>query len=184
MAPRTGLIIPLGNYQIAAPASNLMKALTTSGDWTVSDKDSVRLRYVYNTNPQTDTNASLPSFYQNQPYQYHLVALSEYHTFTPNLTNEIRVGYHRYLNDTPSGPFTYPGLDAYPNLRLWRPGTDQLRAGPERAAGDDRERVSVDGQHLVDPMASTPSWWASMAARRSRRRRSRSANAATMSTTT
>ncbi|MEO6910159.1 MAG: hypothetical protein ABI158_04465, partial [Edaphobacter sp.] len=124
--------LPLGNYQIAAPASNLMKALTTSGDWTVSDKDSVRLRYVYNTNPQTDTNASLPSFYQSSPYQYHLVALSEYHTFTPNLTNEIRVGYHRYLNDTPSGPFNYPGLDAYPNLVFGDQG--QIDYGPDQNA--------------------------------------------------
>jgi hypothetical protein len=124
--------IPAGNYQIAAPASNLMKALTTSADWTVSAKDAFRLRYIYNTNPQTDTSASLPGFYQTQPYQYHLVALSEYHTFTPNLTNEIRLGYHRYLNDTPSGPFSYPGLDAYPNIVLGDQG--QINYGPDQNA--------------------------------------------------
>ncbi|MEO8735907.1 MAG: carboxypeptidase regulatory-like domain-containing protein [Edaphobacter sp.] len=126
------LDIPAGNYQLSAPSSNLTKALTTSADWTISPKDGFRLRYVYNTNPQTDTNASLPSFYQSSPYQYHLVALSEYHTFTPNLTNEVRLGYHRYLNSIPSGPFSYPGLDAYPNLLMGDQG--QINYGPDQNA--------------------------------------------------
>jgi len=164
--------IPAGNYQVAAPSSNLMKALTTSGDWTISDKDSFRLRYVYNTNPQTDTNASLPSFYQSSPYQYHLVALSEYHTFTPNLTNELRVGYHRYLNDTPSGPFSYPGLDAYPNLVFGDQG--QINYGPDQNApqgtlenlyqltdniswthGKHTLVIGFDGRKLISPQSFT-----------------------------
>jgi len=123
------LDIPVGNYQAAAPSLNMTKALITSADWTISPKDNFRLRYIYNTNPQTDTNAFLPAFYQSEPFRYHLVALSEFHTFAPNLTNEVRIGFHRYENVTPSGPFTFPGLDAFPNLVFGDQG--QINYGPD-----------------------------------------------------
>jgi hypothetical protein len=126
------LNIPAGNYQFAAPSSNEMKALTTSADWTISPKDNLRLRYLYNTNPQTDTAASLPSFYTSNPFKYHLLALSEFHTFSPNLTNEVRIGFHRYQNSTVSGPFSYPGLDAFPNILIYDQG--QLNYGPDQNA--------------------------------------------------
>ena len=121
--------IPAGNFQIAAPSLNMTKALITSADWTISPKDNFRLRYIYNTNPQTDTGAFLPAFYQSEPFRYHLVALSEFHTFAPNLTNEVRIGFHRYENVTPSGPFTFPGLDAFPNLVFGDQG--QINYGPD-----------------------------------------------------
>jgi hypothetical protein len=124
--------IPLGNYQVLAPASNIKYALTTSGDWTISPTDSLRLRYLYNTNPQTDTAASLPEFYQSSPFKFHLVALSEFHTFTPNLTNEVRLGFHRYQTATPSGPFSYPGLDSFPNLTIF--DQNGLNYGPDSNA--------------------------------------------------
>jgi hypothetical protein len=124
--------IPLGNYQYQAPASNIRKALTTSGDWTISQRDSMRIRYLYNTNPQTDTAASLPEFYQSSPFKYHLVAISEFHTFTPNLTNEVRLGFHRYQTATPSGPFSYPGLDSFPNLTIY--DQNGLNYGPDSNA--------------------------------------------------
>jgi hypothetical protein len=124
--------IPLGNYQITGGNSNIRKALTTSGDWTISPKDNLRLRYLYNTNPQTDVNAALPEFDQPEPFRYHLVALSEFHTFSPNLTNEVRVGFHRYDNSVPSGPFSYPGLDAFPNITIF--DQNQLDYGPDSNA--------------------------------------------------
>ena len=91
-------------------------ALTTSGDYTISSKDSLRLRYLYNTEGAEDTAAYLPIFFQSLPYKFHLIAISEFHNFTPNLTNEARIGFNRYANTTPSGPYTYPGLDSFPNL--------------------------------------------------------------------
>lgn len=108
--------IPLGNYLVAAPVFTNFDALTTSGDYTISSKDNLRLRYIYNTEGTQDTAASLPVFFQSLPYKYHLIAISEFHNFTPNLTNEFRIGFNRYQNVTPSGPYTYPGLDMFPNL--------------------------------------------------------------------
>jgi hypothetical protein len=108
--------IPLGNYLVGAPNFSNFDALTTSVDWNLSAKDSIRGRYIYNTLGSEDTNAALPVFFTTTPFKYDLVALSEYHTFTPNLTNEFRLGYNRYSNTTPSGNFTFPGLDQFPNL--------------------------------------------------------------------
>jgi hypothetical protein len=108
--------IPLGNLLISAPNYNNTDALTTSTDWTVSQKDSLRGRYVYNKYTGIDTAAALPAFFQPIPDRYHLIALSEFHNFTPNLNNEARLGFNRYSNATPAGNYTFPGLDSFPNL--------------------------------------------------------------------
>jgi hypothetical protein len=110
--------IPLGNYLVAAPVFSNFDALTTSGDYTISSKDSLRLRYLYNTEGAEDTAAALPQFFTTLPFRYHLIAISEYHSFTSNLTNEFRLGYNRYSNAYTVGPQTYPGLDSFPNLYI------------------------------------------------------------------
>ncbi|NYF78723.1 carboxypeptidase regulatory-like domain-containing protein [Granulicella arctica] len=125
----TAVQIPLGNYAVNAPNFINFDALTTSGDVTLSPKDNLRLRYLYNTQGSADTNASLPAFYLTQPFRYHLIAISEYHTFSPNLTNEARIGFNRYANATPAGNFQFPGLDSFPNLTFYDQGG--LNVGPD-----------------------------------------------------
>jgi hypothetical protein len=121
--------IPLGNYVVNAPTFSNFQGLTTSGDWTISSKDSFRLRYIYNNSGVEDTAAYLPVFFQPIPDKYHLIALSEFHTFTANLTNEVRIGYNRYSNATPSGNFSFPGLDSFPNLTFYDLGG--INYGPD-----------------------------------------------------
>ncbi len=121
--------IPLGNYQVNTPTFSNFDALTTSMDWNLGAKDSIRGRYVYNTQGAEDVAANLPVFFTSQPFKYHLVALSEYHTFTPNLTNEFRLGFNRYANTTGSGNFTFPGLDQFPNLTFYDQGF--INVGPD-----------------------------------------------------
>jgi Carboxypeptidase regulatory-like domain len=121
--------IPEGNYVVNAPNYDNFGALTTSGDWTISSKDSFRLRYIHDTDASIDTAAYLPAFFQPLPHKYHLVALSEFHTFTSNLTNEVRLGYNRYTSATPSGNFSYPGLDSFPNLTIY--DQNGLNIGPD-----------------------------------------------------
>src|ERR1700733_7009896 len=111
--------IPLGNYQSTAGTPANYNVLTTSADYTISSKDNIRGRYIYNRLDNTDnaTNSvPFPVFNTLQPFRFQLFAFSEYHTFTPNLTNEFRVGYNRYSNTVTAGNFTYPGLDVFPNL--------------------------------------------------------------------
>ena len=124
--------IPLGNYLVAAPNYANHKNLALSTDWTISPRDSFRGRYLYNNVATIDTAASLPAFFLNLPYIYHLIALSEYHDFTPNLINEARIGFNRYYNITPSGSATFSGLDSFPNLTFYDQGATNL--GPDSNA--------------------------------------------------
>jgi hypothetical protein len=87
-------------------------------DYDISSKDQLRGRYVYNRTVGIDTNATLPAFYLPTPFKFHLLTVNEYHTFNPNTQNEFRLGYNRYFNTTPSGNFSYPGLDVFPNITL------------------------------------------------------------------
>jgi Carboxypeptidase regulatory-like domain/TonB dependent receptor len=125
--------IPLGNYQATASTPSNFNVLTTSMDYTLSAKDSIRGRYIYNTLNSVDNAVNtvpFPVFNTLQPFHYHLVALSEYHTFTPNLTNEFRVGFNRYENEVTSGNFSYPGLDQFPNLVFNDQGAVNLGPDP------------------------------------------------------
>ena len=126
--------VALGNYLINGAAPTLFDALTTSADYNLSGKDSIRLRYIYNTETLTDTNAgiSLPIFYTSQPFKFHLFTFSEYHTFTPNLTNEFRIGFNRYENELTAGNFSYPGLDSFPTFQFYDQGT--ISVGPDTNA--------------------------------------------------
>ena len=120
--------IPFGNYQATAPLLTSFYGLTTSVDYTVSQKDSLRVRYIYNHNGSTDDAASLPSFFTTTPQYQHLFSLSEFHVFTPNLTNEVRLGFNRNYTIFSAGNFSFPGLDQYPNLDI----DDQaLSIGPD-----------------------------------------------------
>jgi hypothetical protein len=111
--------IPAGNYLVSSPTYINFGALTTSGDWTLSPTDNLRIRYLRNSTTQQDTTAELPVFYQPLPLRYHLVAISEYHTFTPHLTNEFRVGFTRFTQIYSAGDYKYPGLDSFPNIYIY-----------------------------------------------------------------
>ena len=121
--------IPLGNYLVSSPTFTNFDALTTSADYTISSKDSIRGRYIYNTQGSQDTAANLPIFFTTQPFKFHLFALSEFHLFTTNLSNEFRIGFNRYSNTLTSGNFSYPGVDSFPNLQFFDQGG--ISVGPD-----------------------------------------------------
>lgn len=123
----------VGVLQIVSPFFNNTRALTTSMDWNISDKDQIRGRYIYNKNVASDTGltgVTLPVFYETIPQPFHVVALSEYHQFTPMLANEFRAGYNRwgYNYIVPNKQFL-PTLDAFPNLTFDDLGG--LNVGPD-----------------------------------------------------
>jgi hypothetical protein len=166
--------VALGNYQINAAEPTLFDALTTSVDYNINSKDSLRLRYLYDTETDTDTatGVSLPVFYTGQPFKWHLFALSEFHTFTPNLTNEFRVGFNRYANTLTAGNFSYPGLDAFPTFQYYDQG--DLTLGPDGNApqftiqnlyqvtdniswvkGKHNFKIGFDGRKYISPQGFT-----------------------------
>jgi hypothetical protein len=121
--------IALGNY-VSNPANYTnFDALTTGVDYSISSRDNIRVRYLYNTSGSIDASPALPIFYGVTPNRYHLASISEFHTFTANLTNEFRLGFNRYANNVPIGNFVFPGLDQFPNLVFGDQG--QLQYGPD-----------------------------------------------------
>ncbi len=111
-----GQSIPIGIFSVVAPNFQNNYYSVVSVDYTLSEKDQLRGRYIWNKQSAIDTAAELPAFYLPLPTTYYLGSLIEYHNFTPNLTNELRLGYNRYNNTTPAGNFKFPGLDSFPNL--------------------------------------------------------------------
>jgi len=114
----SGTPVQVGILPVVAPNWQNYKYLTTSMDYNISDRDQLRGRYIYNNAQFIDTAAALPVFYTTIPYKYHLVAISEYHTFSPMMNNELRLGYNRVANDYGVPDLTFPGLDAFPNLTI------------------------------------------------------------------
>lgn len=111
--------VELGQLSISSPAYSNTESGVASIDINISDKDSVRTRFILNRSGFIDTAASLPVFYQTVPSNNYLMALSEYHTFSPSLTNEFRLGYNRYSNNYSAGDYKWPGLDQYPNVNIF-----------------------------------------------------------------
>ena len=109
----TGTPVEVGILPVVAPNWQNYKYLTTSMDYNISDKDQLRGRYIYNNAQFIDTAAAL-SFYTTIPYKYHLIALNEYHQFSPMISNEFRVGYNRVANTWGVPDIKFPGLDAIP----------------------------------------------------------------------
>lgn len=113
-----GKPIEVGVIPIAAPNFTNNKFLVTSMDYNISEKDQLRGRYIYNSSAFVDTAAYLPAFYTTISTPYHLVTISEYHTFSPNITNELRAGFNRYGYNYTVPNFKFTGLDAFPNITL------------------------------------------------------------------
>jgi hypothetical protein len=122
--------VEVGNVSIVPPSFENFENFVQSVDFNISGRDQLRGRYVYNKLDEIDTAAQLGAFYLNTPFRYHLFTLGEYHTFSPTVLNEFRVGFNRYANTTPSGNFAYPGLDVFPNILLFDLGSG-LNIGPD-----------------------------------------------------
>ena len=123
--------VEIGAVSISAPAFENFENFVQSIDFNISSHDQLRGRYVYNKLDEIDTAANLPAFYLNQPFRYHLFTLGEYHTFTPSVLNEFRVGFNRFFNITDAATSSIPGLDSFPNIILFDLGGG-LQLGPDR----------------------------------------------------
>jgi hypothetical protein len=124
--------LEVGVIPTTAPSWLNFENFVQAIDFNISDRDQFRGRYVYNKTDQIDpANGAtpLPAFFTTIPVRSHLIALSEYHTFNPSLTNELRVGFNRYDQIIPGVDFKFPGLDAFPNLYFFDMGPGGLTLG-------------------------------------------------------
>src|SRR6185312_8615961 len=74
----------------------------------------------------------------------------EYHTFSPSITNELRLGYNRTGNNFTVPDLTFTGLDAFPNVTIDDLG--QLNVGPD---GNAPQYATQNTYQLVDNLTWT-----------------------------
>ena len=123
------LIVPTGDIGFSGASYTNYFTTVNSVDWNISDKDQVRVRFNYEKQTGLDTAAQLPVFYLSVPSTYEIITGSEYHTFSPNVSNEVRAGFNYYANTTPAGNATFPGLGTFPNILVLEGAGVQL--GPD-----------------------------------------------------
>jgi hypothetical protein len=167
-----GSTVPTAGLAVVAPFFSNSKFVTTSLDYDISNSDQIRGRYIYNSVVGLDNTPTLPVFFTPQPNKFHLVTINEYHTFTPTLTNEIRLGFNRFAQTFSAGNFAFPGLDSFPNLQFNDLG--QLQVGPDPNApqgaiqntyqlsealtwtkGPHTLKFGVEGRKLIAPQSFT-----------------------------
>jgi hypothetical protein len=124
--------VPIGPISIVGPSFSNQYNLVSGGDWSISNTDQFRVRYVYNKLDEVDTTASLPTFWGSQPDHRHLVSMSEFHNFSPSATNELRLAYSRRFTNISSPNPSFPGLDVFPNILIEQDLNLQL--GPNQNA--------------------------------------------------
>ncbi len=139
-----------------------------STDYNPKDTDQVRGRFILNKQDQLDNNANLPAFWPTLPQRFYIATASEYHTFSPSLTNELRIGFNRFSQYYTVGNQTFPGLDQFPNITF--DNDLGLQLGPDPNApqfsvqktyqlvdnvnltrGRHTFKVGFDGRRLISP---------------------------------
>jgi hypothetical protein len=167
----TGISIPIGLVPIESPSYSNSERAVASIDYTISDKDSLRGRFILNREGGIDTAASLPVFYQTVPNNGYIFVFSEFHSFAPTVTNEFRAGFNRYFNNTPSGNYSFPGLDEFPNIEIFDLGaqlgpdgnapqfgyqnTYELTDNLSWTKGVHNFKFGFDGTKLISPQSFT-----------------------------
>ena len=141
--------IDVGVLSVTAPNYTNTSYLTTDVDYNRSKNDQYRFVYIYNRSNSIDTAAELPAFFLLTPIRDHLAAVDYYHTFSPTLSNELRIGYSRFSDRTPSGNFTFPGLDQFPNL-LFADLNTQVGPDPQSP------RLAIQNNYQV---SENVNWW-------------------------
>ncbi len=127
----TGVPVEVGLLGINAPAFTNAETGLASVDYNLSDKDSMRGRFILNRVGAIDSTGFPSIFYQTIPTNSYLATFSEFHTFTPALVNEFRLGYNRLSSNTPVGNQTFPGLDSFPNIDIFELGGVNNTFGPD-----------------------------------------------------
>jgi Carboxypeptidase regulatory-like domain len=126
-----GVSIPIGLLGVSSPAFTNFENGVASVDYNISNKDSLRGRFVLNRIGAIDSTGFPSVFYQTLPTNSYLATFSEFHTFSPSVVNEFRLGYNRVSTNTPAGNATFPGLDAFPNIQIFELGGVNNTFGPD-----------------------------------------------------
>jgi hypothetical protein len=153
---------------------NPSNTLTTvnSVDFNPTASDQIRFRYIYSKFNGTDSAAQIPSFFNTLPQRFHVGTFSEYHTFSPKITNEFRLGYNRFTQDFVVPSVTFPGMNVYPNFTLDDLGSVNIGPDPNAPqsavqnlyqindnvswlAGKHNIKFGIEGRKSISPQTFT-----------------------------
>ncbi len=125
------ITVPVGKIPSSLPNWQNNQSGVASFDYSISDKDFLRARYIFNRIGQVDHQGFPAQFFDIRETNLYLATISEYHTFTPSLTNELRLGFNRFNDSIPVPNEQFPGLDQFPNISIYELG---LSFGPDPSA--------------------------------------------------
>ena len=125
--------VEVGNVSIVPAAWQSWTNYVQGIDFNLSENDQIRGRYIYNRENLLDNSAQFGVFFTPYRNTFHLVNISEYHTFSPTVNNEFRLGFNRFAQNIGAGNFKYPGLNVFPNITLFDLGNG-LNVGPDSNA--------------------------------------------------
>lgn len=145
-----GAQIPLGIVNNATRGFQNQYIGAGSLDWNIWERDQLRLRYTHNEANANTTGVGLPAFQTDADRRGLVASIAEYHTTASGVTNELRLGYNRFELDFAPGNFTFPGLDAFPNLFIG--GEANLALGPRFGLA---QRSAFNTYHLADGVGLT-----------------------------
>ncbi len=131
-----GRAIPIGSIAFSSPTYTNNYDALVSIDYNISDKDQLRGRWIYNKQLSIDATANIPAFDANAPNNSYLYSISEFHSFSPTLQNEFRGSFSRNVNAISASGYTFPGLDAFPNLTIDDLGSLQIGPDPNTPTGN------------------------------------------------
>jgi hypothetical protein len=127
-----GVSIPIGVLPISGANYTNFYTFLGTVDYNMSSKDQIRGRFINNRSDSLDNAANLPAFWTTLPQRYYLVSLADYHTFSPTLTNELRLAFNRFSQFFTVTDAKFPGLDAFPNIQI--DNDLGLQIGPDTSA--------------------------------------------------
>ncbi|HYY57651.1 MAG TPA: hypothetical protein VE842_09990, partial [Pyrinomonadaceae bacterium] len=113
-----GVDVPIGYATFAAPSFLKQNNEVARVDFNQSDNTTHNWRLNVADNGGIDTAANLPAFFFDRRIKRRFFSYTTTHTFNAQLVNETRLAYRRIVVDTPAPNIPFPGLDAFPNIRL------------------------------------------------------------------
>jgi len=163
-----GVDIPLGILPISGNNYINFYTYLASIDYNLSSRDQIRGRFINNRYDSLDNLANLPVFWTNLPQRFYMASVAHYHTFTPSLTNELRLAFNRFSQFYTVTDAKFPGLDAFPNLQI--DNDLGIQIGPDGSApqytvqntyqlvenlnwtkGKHTLKIGFDGRNVISP---------------------------------
>ncbi len=145
----------------ADPCSFSEDQAMANADYVHTSKSRFAFRYFFADGEQTrtfpsagiSTDTGVPGSPSYRPERFHTVSLAHTYVFSPNILNELRVGFNRAnIARTQQNPYTYSGIGAtVPQMLDDLPS--MLISGSIRMGGADNQTSIVDGLSVSESLS-------------------------------